>query len=163
MTLCISTVKQNDTIAKYKDKDNNQFFKVLGEKLSSTANSIVKLITSPVEAIETIGAEMGNTISRIAIGVKNIGRHRSDYIQKPADETLYGKTKRHLASDLNLDVYSSNPKVQEFLNETAKAKAAGKITVSIAMSLAPGLSIVSMADADTKINEHMRNLSSNEL
>jgi hypothetical protein len=73
--------------------------------------------------------------------------------------------KRMLAAELDLDVYSTNPKVQEFLDDIAGARASGKLAVDAAALAIPGGvgMAIGAAKFSGQVEELLRDKSPSEL
>lgn len=159
----IITISQ--AIASQKDKGDSEFFNALGDTLKGTATTLVGAVTNPIGTVEKIGKGIGGTFKSIATGIKNIDRPSSKYEDPGITNFAIGKEKRQLAADLGLDVYSSNPVVQQFLNKVAEGRAAGKLVGGLALSAVPGAAgiVVSAGSLTASMQSALRDKGPNDL
>jgi hypothetical protein len=159
-TRLFEIVTLNKVIDEYKDKDGMQAINSIGEQLKQTATGVVMLITDPIGSVEKIGKGIGNMFNRIALSIKNSGNSAGDSIY---DTTPFGTEKRKLAAELHLDVYSTNQKVQEFLDEVADARASRKVMGNLVLSAAPGGMAIATLAHYNKTESQLRDMDPNEL
>jgi hypothetical protein len=114
----------------------DEYLSALGNSLKQTANAPVRLIQDPIGTVEAVGKGISKTFSRIGNLFKK--REKSEHEDDGFKESLIGSEKRKAAAELKLDVYSSNSKVQEFLNKVAEARASGALTFRLATLAIPG-------------------------
>ncbi|MFQ5843823.1 MAG: hypothetical protein ACE5JG_02425 [Planctomycetota bacterium] len=117
-------------------KQTDEFFNGLGTRLEQTADVPVKLLEDPAGTVEQVGKGVEKQLGRIGGFFKK--RKKSKQEDPALNELLMGMEKRKLAAELDLDVYSTNPKVQEFLKTIAGARASGKLAVDLAAMAIPG-------------------------
>lgn len=116
--------------------------RALGRSLAELPTAAVDLVLHPVDSAKRMGRGVGKTFRRLgdAFG----GRRRSRY-EDPSGETAFtGDSKRQLADALNLDVYSTNPQVQAFLDRIGRARAAGTLSVDVASLALPVVGFVAV-------------------
>jgi hypothetical protein len=150
----------NKVIDEYKDKDGMQAINAVGDQLKATATGVVKLITDPIGSFEKIGKGIGTMFSRIALSIKNSGSNEGD---SPLDSTPFGTEKRKLAAELHLDIYSTNSKVQEFLDEVADARASRRVMGNIVIAAAPGGVAIATLGHYSKTENQLRDMNPDEL
>ncbi|MGQ0613937.1 MAG: hypothetical protein ACT4PV_09400 [Planctomycetaceae bacterium] len=145
-----------------KEKDN-EFFKGLGGRLVQTLTLPVKLVTDPIGTVKSVGRGVGKTIKKIGGLFRK--REKSDQEDTGVRALLVSQEKRKLAAELGLDVYSTNPKVQEFLNAVADRRAAGTLVWDVGMIFVPGGAGVAIGAASSSANmmEVLRDNSPTEL
>jgi hypothetical protein len=109
--------------------------KAIGASLAQLPTAAVELVLHPIHSAKRLGKGLGKTFGRLkdAFG----GRRRSPYEDPSLETALSGDQKRELADSLNLDVYSTNPQVQAFLDRVGRARAAGTLTVDVASLALP--------------------------
>jgi hypothetical protein len=97
--------------------------------LSDTTKAAAKTVVTPVKSAQALGAAIEDT-SRAAY----------DFIRwksrnQPEASLLTGEEKRKDAHNLGLDVYSTNPAVQDYLDRLAKTRAPGSRLVDVTISV----------------------------
>ncbi len=113
MDLLKIRIHEVQTLANVIEKNqSDEFFQGLGKRMHQTISTPVKMIQDPVGAISALGQGIEKKFQRIG------NRFKSKETRPQEDSgiraNLIDKEKRELAAELNLDVYSTNPKVQEF-------------------------------------------------
>ena len=125
-------------------RDNQKLAETLRGQLTVGADSFVDILTSPLSTTSQLVSQFG---SKVAQTFDEFGRPSPDVDEQttggktiyhsfvPGDPTLAAH-KRNVASQLNLDFYSSNPRVQDFLDTLAAARSAGQqragvVTISL--------------------------------
>lgn len=98
-------------------------------EVTSNAKGAVNSVISPVK-----------TVKAVATGIKRDSVNAIDFLfrknrNQPKDAFMIGEARRKLAAAYGLDVYSTNPAVQDFLNSHAKARTAGVTFVSASLSI----------------------------
>lgn len=115
---------------------SHEFMNGLKNQLNQTMTAPVKIIQDPLESISAMGQGVGKQFQRIGNLFKS--REKSTQEDTGLRTVMVSAEKRKLAAELNLDVYSTNPKVQEFLNRVAEARARGTLAVKFATFAIPG-------------------------
>jgi hypothetical protein len=157
-------VHEVKTLARVVDMNQtDEFFAALGKRLEQTADAPVKLLEDPIGMVEDVGKGIGKQLEKIGGLFKK--REKSKHEDAAVHELLVGMEKRKLAAELGLDVYSTNPKVQEFLNEIAEARAGGTLTVDAAALAIPGGvgMAIGAAKFSGQVEELLRDMSPSEL
>jgi hypothetical protein len=157
-------VHEVKTLARVVDKNQtDEFFEALGKRLEQTANAPVKLLEDPIGTVEDVGKGIGKQLDKIGDLFKK--REKSKHEDPAVHELLVGMEKRMLAAELDLDVYSTNPKVQEFLDDIAGARASGKLAVDAAALAIPGGvgMAIGAAKFSGQVEELLRDKSPSEL
>ncbi len=125
-------------------RSNEQLAAELRGVMTVGADNWVDILTSPVKTVGSMAGQAANNVGQtfteiggIAEGSTGPQASRPGVYESmiPSDPAL-ASHKRNAASQLGLDVFSSNPRVQEFLNTLARARGggnrnAGIITVSL--------------------------------
>lgn len=119
-----------------KMSSTNTYMASLQKRLVALPNSLVQVATNPVKAIGRVPKVVGNTFGRVGSFLGGVGKggKSPDDIRK----ALVAAQKRRLAIELKVDVYSTNPKLQQLLDDVATARYAGEMTVSLASYAIPG-------------------------
>lgn len=140
-----------------------EFFKSLGRSLADIPTGAVKFVLNPVEGVKKVGEGVEKTFKRVGDVFR--GRQRTPYEDNDVESVFRGEQKRKLAADLGLDVYSSNPQVQRFLDEIANARAAGSLGVDLASFALPvvGFAAVTAARWRAEATQMLRDMTPAEL
>lgn len=108
----------------------------------SSLNNIKTLVTKPVGTISAIPAGVERFLGNAYRAAKRDGK--SQYEDSTVKEVLgFSRVKRSLASDLGVDPYSSNAKLQDALDDVAWASYAGGMSLKVGGAFA----VPSPADA----------------
>ncbi len=124
------------------------FGKGAGDSVIATGKGFVNLFIHPVRSGKGIGKSAGKLGGKIggAFQDKEEGEKTS------FGEKVLGSSERELAKDLGVDVYTSNPYLQEILEKMAKARLGGKGAVIIGKILLPIAGLVSIAVTVSGVN-----------
>jgi hypothetical protein len=157
-------VHEVKTLARVVDMNQtDEFFVGLGTRLEQTADAPVKLLEDPIGTVEEVAKGIEKQLEKIGGLLEK--REKSKHEDAAVRELLFGMEKRKLAAELDLDVYSTNPKVQEFLNEIAGARASGTLAVdAAALAIPGGVGIaIGAAKFSGQVEELLRDKSPSEL
>jgi len=124
----------------------SEFFKGLGGRLKQTVTMPVKLVKDPVGTVKGAGKGLAKKVKRIGGLFKS--REKSEQEDPGLKAAVIGEQKRKLAAELHLDPYSTNPKVQEFLDEVARARSGGSLVWDAALFAIPGGAGIAVSAAD---------------
>ena len=98
-------------------------------QLRVSADSAIEIITNPLgtatDAAGQLARNINDTLSGVPVDMEIERQYGYQSNTELDPSTLMHK--RNIASQWRLDVYSTNPKVQEFLNAVAKARSSGRI------------------------------------
>jgi len=110
-------------------KENEKTPDELTGQLHISADSALDIITRPVSTASNLAGQLVSNLNDTLTGVP-VTQEQSElrYGEVFRDDPVTAMHKRNIAFQWRLDVYSTNPKVQEFLNTVAKSRASGKIT-----------------------------------
>ena len=148
--LLAERAKEVETLAKLLAMDQGgEFMKSLGGRVTALPGAAVELVTDPKGSVEAMGKGMDRTLGRV--GDLFGGRKKTESEGSGIDDALFGQEKRKLAYELDLDPYSSNPRLQTVLDEVARARGAGRLALDAASYAVTGpasyaLSVVKMRD-----------------
>jgi hypothetical protein len=125
----------SQAIEQYKNQ-NEEFSDELRSQLSLSGDSAVDFITSPFKTARNLAGQLGNNLDATLEGEDPFVRDRLNRysLREPNDPTV-ARHKRNAAFQLGLDMYSSNYKVQSFLNTVANARASGKVSAGVGLSI----------------------------
>lgn len=120
-------------------RGNQILAETLRGQLTVGADSFVDILTSPVSTTTQIVSQFGSNVVQTFDELRERPSEREQ--TEDSERTLYHRFepgdpilashKRNVASQLNLDVYSTNPKVQEFLDTVAAARGAGQQSAGV--------------------------------
>lgn len=146
--------------------ETNAYMKALEGKLVSLPNSLVKVVTDPIGAVENVPKGLSKTFGRVSSFLGSAGKGGTKASPEELRKSLVAAEKRRLAAELKVDVYSTNSKLQELLENVATARYAGEFTVSLASYAIPGgaASIVySTASYNTTLKQLLTDKTETEL
>ena len=120
-----------------KVKKTDAYVDGLEAAIAGPLASAKEAITHPVETIKAVPGAISRLVGDISAAVSNMGKDDGDREDNQMFKDLigYNQTKRRLARDLNVDVYSTNPVLQEELDDLAWASFAGDATINIAVAV----------------------------
>ncbi|MCZ6804214.1 MAG: hypothetical protein O7D86_09855 [Proteobacteria bacterium] len=103
--------------------------------MSVSGNSAVDILTSPFRTASNLAGQLSSNLNATFAGEDPFIENQSNRpsFNEPKDPTTAAH-KRNIAFQLGLDMYTSNMKVQSFLNAVANARAAGRISAGIGLS-----------------------------
>lgn len=118
-------------------------------QFSIEADSAVDIITRPVNTATDLAGQLGGNISEALHGspVLISEYNRIDFTAADSADPTTAMHKRNIAAQWGLDVYSSNPVVQDFLNTAARARAGGRISAGAPSFFSTKQAAVRSADA----------------
>jgi len=111
-------------------KQSDAFKKAALEAAKGPIRGAKNLINDPVKTVSAIPASIGSIFNRVGESIDRGGH--SQYEDSTAASLLsVSSFKRDYAKKLGIDVYSSNPVLQEALNGVGWASAAGNLSISV--------------------------------
>jgi len=124
----------SQAIEQYKNQDE-EFSDELRSQLSLSGDSAVDFLTSPIKTARNLAGQLSNNLDATLDGEDPFVRDRLNRysLREPNDPTV-ARHKRNASYQLGLDMYSSNYKVQSFLNTIANARASGKVSAGVGLS-----------------------------
>ncbi len=144
------------------EQQDDEFSGELRSQLQVTGNSAVDLLTSPFSTASNIADQLADNFNATLAGEDAFIEHSSRRASfEPKDQTT-ATHKRNIAFQLGLDMYTSNMKVQSFLNTVANARSSGKVSAGIGLSNDIS-NQKSINEIDLKIKYLMKNKSLKEL
>ena len=117
-------------------KDKYEFLNAAGGRIEAMGEALVGTVVHPVETVQAVTEGVGKKIASIGRLFK--GRKRSKRRDSFVKELLLAKHKRRVAYELEVDVYSSNPQIQDLLDSIATQRAAGQAAVDLGAIFVPG-------------------------
>ncbi len=152
----------SQAIVQYENQDE-EFSDELRSQLSLSSDSADDFITSPFKTARNLAGQLSDNLGATLEGEDPFVRDRLNRysLREPNDPTV-ARHKRNAAFQLGLDMYSSNYKVQSFLNTVANARASGKVSAGVGLS--SNLTIAKKQyEIDTRIRNILKNKTLSEL
>ena len=114
-----------------------EVFRGLENSLRRTGTEAVSAIQHPFSTVQRLPqAAYNKTFGRLK-GAFGSSEASSRYKDSWASSALYGADKRRVAGELKLDPYSTNPAVQQVLNQLAQARSVGSWAVDLSGQVLP--------------------------
>jgi hypothetical protein len=116
------------------EQQDDEFSGELRSQLRVTGSSAVDMLTSPFSTASSLAGQLAGNFNATLAGENpyiDQSNRRASY--EPKDQTT-ATHKRNIAFQLGLDLYTSNMKVQSFLNTVANARSSGRISAGIGLS-----------------------------
>lgn len=155
-------IKLSQAIDQYEQQDDD-FSDDLRSQLSVSADSAVDILSSPFKTARELAGQLSSNLDATLEGEDPFVREQNNrYLSREPDDATTARHKRNAAFQLGLDMYSSNYKVQSFLNAVANARAAGKISAGVGLNNS-FTNIQKRNELDIKISYILKNKSISEL
>ena len=149
LPMVINRVHEISTLAQAIDhftRSNAKLAVKLRGQLQVGGDSIVSILARPLQTSSKLASQLTKKVNQTfeefndprlgnQRGVEN-APNANPYTRLVPGDPVMAAHKRSIASALNLDAYSTNPRVQSFLNEVANARSRGNYqagTISIAL------------------------------
>ena len=153
-------------ISQYK-VDDDAFAEQLRGQLTYNARTLVDVVVAPFSMAGQLASNIGQTARELTeLGTTRYpAEDKTVYVDALSHDVIAGTHKRNVAFQLNLDPYSTNPKVQEFLNTVARARSGGHFKAGVVTVRVPPSRLVEVADGelDAGVRQALKQLSPNEL
>ena len=108
-------------------RNDNQLQETRGQ-LEIRSDRAVDIISRPVSSASSLAGQLAENLSETLSGPSGSAAREYIYTGGESVDPVMALHKRNIASQWQLDLYSTNPKVQEFLDAMAKARSAGTIS-----------------------------------
>ncbi|MFT5396131.1 MAG: hypothetical protein ACI85N_001327 [Gammaproteobacteria bacterium] len=152
----------SQAIIQYENKDE-EFSDELRSQLSLSSESADDFITSPFKTARNLAGQLSNNLDATLDGEDPFVRDRLNrYSQREPNDPTVARHKRNAAFQLGLDMYSSNHKVQSFLNTVANARSSGKVSAGVGLS-SDFTTSQKQSEMDTKIRYILKSKTLSEL
>jgi len=116
------------------EQQDDEFSDELRSQLRVTGSSAVDMLTSPFSTASSLAGQLAGNFNATFAGEAPYIKQPSRRVSyEPKDQTT-ATHKRNIAFQLGLDLYTSNMKVQSFLNTVANARSSGRISAGIGLS-----------------------------
>ena len=147
------------------DAANRQLSDELRSELGVSADSAVDIVTSPVSTALDLANQVTTNLGDTFAGADGIVIEEHTYRVTSTEDIVYAAHKRNIAYQLDLDVYSSNPSVQKFLDVIATARTAGNFTAGVSTITVPRGDEVMVAKGmlDAEVKSKVKHLTPVEL
>jgi len=150
---------------------DREFADRLRGTLSVGADSFVDILASPFDTATSLAGQLASNIEQTVRELNRFPSPRdeegqpSPYLDTVTLDPITGAHKRAVASQLDLNVYSSNPRVQEFLNTVARARSAGHFQAGIATIRVPAAPVARVAGGrlESEVKSLLRRLTPDEI
>jgi hypothetical protein len=141
-----------------------EFFASMQKSVVQVPVAMMDTVFHPIDSVKKIGAGVESKFDA-AGRFFNFGRKKSQYEDSLLKEAATGKCKRAVAVKLGVDVYSTNPRVQELLDFIARSQAAGELPAQLGSMAAPGAvgMALTMMDLRRDVNKDLALMSAGEL
>ena len=152
----IKTISQ--AINTYEQQDD-EFSGELRSQLRISGDSAVDLLTTPLSTASNLAGQLAGNLNATLAG-EDAFVYQSDRqaSYEPKDPTT-ATHKRNIAFQLGLDMYTSNMRVQSFLNTVANARSSGKVSAGVGL----GNDVANVDEMDLKIKYLIKNRTLAEL
>jgi hypothetical protein len=121
----ISTLAQ--AISEFSRKDENLSEEIRGQ-FSIRADSAIDILSRPVESAADLAGQFADNLNETLTGLPDNATDTFGYHIRESKDPVAAMHKRNIASQWGLDVYSTNLRVQKFLNAVTKARSSGRIS-----------------------------------
>lgn len=117
------------------EQQNDEFSGELRSQLSVSGDSAVDILTSPFSTARKLAGQLSDNFDATLAGEDPFVRDQSArYSLREPKDPVTAVHKRNIAFQLGLDMYSSNYKVQSFLNTVANARSSGKVSAGVGLN-----------------------------
>ncbi len=124
----ITTMAQ--ALAQFEYSDEEFLHSIRGQR-GVASESVVDILTRPVETVSQLASNLSSNINQTLEGDYGEG-FSGERVPPSGPSGDPGPQRRSAASQLNLDVYSSNPDVQGFLDKVEEARRLGRMRSAMA-------------------------------
>jgi len=119
-------------------KETDAYKKGLDAALEAPLTLTRKTLEDPVAVLESIPDGLSNLMQDIGAALGSVGKGESKEENALVKDLIgFNTVKRRLASELGVDVYSSNPLLQQELDDVAWSMFAGGAVIDVALTAAP--------------------------
>lgn len=133
--LRVRVQEQNALGDMQKMKKSDTFVEGLKKSALAPVNTVEGLLTEPGETLSNIGSGMSNWFSDVSRAITSDDPHQDNALKTAVG---YSATKRKYAYEFDIDPYTSNKVVQDELSKVSQAAFAGGIIPKVAFSSIDG-------------------------
>jgi len=108
---------------------DNKLSNELRGQFSISADNALDILAQPISSASNLAGQLADNLNETLTGVP-AGKPKTESPRSGAviADPVNAMHKRNVANQWDLDVYSTNPKVQEFLNTVARTRSSGNIS-----------------------------------
>ncbi|GJL77837.1 MAG: hypothetical protein NPINA01_08260 [Nitrospinaceae bacterium] len=132
-------------------KKTKEFGKAAKNAATAPFSFAKNLVTSPVDTVASVPRGLWRYITRVGEMVQGNREEAEDNVGK--ELIGFSESKRKLAYQLGVDVYSTNQALQSELNSIAWAAYSGGLVVSLAMT---PVRVLSLTKSSSRVNQILR-------
>lgn len=131
-----------------RSEDGSGFVDGAVDSVKATGNGLVRLAVHPVQSVKGVGKAIGKLGGKVA----GIFDDKEKGEKTTFSEKVLGRAERQLADKFGVDVYTTNPYLKELLSRMAKARLAGKGTVTAINFMIPTTGLIQATATVSGIN-----------
>lgn len=147
-------------------KSNSELSEQLHGQLSIRANNAIDIISRPVSTATNLAGQLAHNLDQTLTGERdseNVDKAAGSAALESGSDPVLAMHRRNVAAQWGLDVYSRNPQVQEFLNEVAQARSAGKISAGTPVLLPRKAESLADPAIESAVSAELKNKTREEL
>ena len=161
-------VKEVVTLAQAINQYNKTDQRVADElrgQLRVRGDSWTDILGAPVGTASELASQFANNVGQTVVEINELSSGEPAPTAASPRGTVSTAHKRSIASQLNLDAYSTNPKVQQFLATAARARSGGNFSAGVVAVSVPRSRSLTVGEGvlDFKIKSRLKNLTPSEL
>lgn len=150
------------------ERQDQELSEELRGQFSVRADNALDILARPVSTASDLSGQFADKLNETFVGPGAAGGQPTGSIPAVAaaeEDPGTAMHKRNVAAQWGLDVYSSNPKVQDFLAAVARARAGGRISSGAPSFIAPGARQADIEDAavDSAVAALLKEMSVSDL
>jgi len=153
----VERLYEEDAIGVLRDiKESEAYKKGLDAALEAPLTLTRNTLNDPVATLESIPDGLSNLLQDVGSAISSAGSGESKGENAMVKDLIgFNTVKRRLASDLGVDVYSSNVLLQQEMDDVAWSMFAGGAVIDVALSAAPLVATLSVRLSDQANTEHL--------
>ena len=162
----VATLSQ--AVVEFERQDRDLSEQLRGQ-FSVRADNALDIITRPVSTASDLSGQFADKLNETIAGPDAAGGQQPDPVYTMAGATGEdpgtAMHRRNIAAQWGLDVYSSNPKVQDFLAAVARARAGGRISAGAPSFIVPAARRAGIEDpsVDAEVAGLLKGMNAGEL
>ncbi|HIF51913.1 MAG TPA: hypothetical protein EYQ42_10375 [Thiotrichaceae bacterium] len=106
----------------------------LRSQLTLSSDSAMSLLTSPLDSASNLAGQLAGNLNATLDGEDPFVYQSSSRLAYEPKDATTATHKRNIAFQLGLDMYTSNTRVQSFLNTIANARSSGRASAGVGLS-----------------------------
>ena len=156
----VKLLREIEVIEKVRRNEKTSgFFDGAASSVEATGKGFVSFVSHPIGSAKGIGKAAGKLGGMFGRAF----RRKEEGEQTSFSEKVLGSSRRELAKEFGVDVYTTNPYLNGILNQMARARLGGKGAVAVIKLLVPVVMIASVTITASGVNaaaDHLVNDSS---